>query len=244
MYTNIYKISLFILIMEKLSEKILISITGGREKHWKSKLAEIEKYKIKEIALFLECFNKKQRDKIYSAVLSSKIKKIPLVHIRNDMTKQELTFLSKNFKTKYFTIHESSFRYLKKWNGFYKQLFLEMNTDNFVPKAVKVNKIGGFCIDLSHFKIGEKKSSKELEYILKRKNIRRYFVCNHLNGYSYKRNKDLHTVKSLKDFSYLKKLPKFLFGKFIALEVNNSITEQMKFKRHVIKLLSKNEMIN
>lgn len=223
--------------MKNLKKRVLVSVTGNKEKDWKSKLDEIEKYRIRKIALFLECFTKKQRQKIYKALLASRIKKIPLVHIRNDMSKQELELLLKNFKVKCFTIHESSFRYLKKWNSFYKKLFLELNTDNLVPKNVNVSKIGGFCIDLSHFKVTEKKLTKDFKYIIKRKKIARYFTCNHLNGYSYKKNKDLHTVKSLKDFSYLKTLPKFLFGKHIALEVDNSISEQLKFKKHVMKLL-------
>jgi hypothetical protein len=224
--------------MKKDLKKILVGLTGNKEQHWRSKLDEIKKYKITKIALFLECFKKSQREKIYKALLASNIEEIPLVHIRHDMTKQEIQFLEKNFKVKCFTIHEFNFNHLKKWNGFYKKLFLEMNTDNIVPKNVDINKIGGFCIDLSHFKVTEKKKTKDFEYIMKRKNIARYFKCNHLNGYSYKKNTDLHTVKSLKEFSYLKTLPKFLFGELIALETNNPISQQLKFKNHVIKLLS------
>jgi hypothetical protein len=39
------------------------------------------------------------------------------------------------------------------------KLYLELNYDGFLSKSVKVNKIGGFCIDLSHFKTTEKKLS-------------------------------------------------------------------------------------
>jgi len=219
--------------MIKDFKKILVGLTGNKETHWRSKLNEIKKYKITKIALFLECFEKAQRKKIYPALLASNIKEIPLVHIRDDMTKQELKFLEKKFNVKYFTIHEFHFNHLKKWNGFYKKLFLEMNTDNIVPKNVDITKIGGFCIDLSHFKVTEKKKTKDFEYIMKRKNTTRYFKCNHLNGYSYKKNTDLHTVKSLKEFSYLKTLPKFLFGKIIALETNNPISQQLKFKKYL-----------
>lgn len=53
-------------------------------------------------------------------------------------------------------------------------LFLEMNTDNFVSQAVKVKKIGGFCVDVSHFKVEEEKWSAEFEYILRRRYNRRF----------------------------------------------------------------------
>lgn len=223
---------------KNFSNRILVGITGFLDIHWKRKLDEIERFKISKVSLFLERFNQKQRKAIYSALLTSKIKEIPLVHIRNDMDKEELTFLAKNFGSIYFTIHEDSFKRLKKWKGFYKYLFLEMNTDNFISQSVKINKIGGFCVDLSHFKVEARKWSKEFEYIFERRNTSHYFTCNHLNGYSLKRNTDLHTIKSLKDFNYLTTLPRFLIGNIIGLETDNTISEQLKFKQYLSKILN------
>ncbi|MBU2634102.1 MAG: hypothetical protein KJ674_02555 [Nanoarchaeota archaeon] len=220
------------------SDRLLVSITGWKDIHWENKLKEIDKFKLKKVALFLEIFKEKeQRKEIYEALLNSKIKEIPLVHIRNDMEKSELDFLYKNFKSRYFTIHESSFNILKKWRGYYKNLYLEMNYDNFVSDKLDVSKIDGFCVDLSHFKCAEEKFSKEFEYIVKRSKIHRYFKCNHINGYSYKLNVDVHTIRNLKEFDYLKTLPKFLFGDYIGIEVFNSIKEQLKFKKYLVKML-------
>jgi hypothetical protein len=220
------------------SKRILVGITGKKKIHWKNKLNEVKKYKISEVALFLECFDKLEREKIYEALLNSNIKKIPLVHISNDTSKEEIKFLVKNFNSRYFTIHEDSFNVLERWKGFFKKLFLEMNIDNFVSRIVNINKIGGFCVDLSHFKVEEQKWSKEFEYIIKRENNANLFACNHLNGYSYEDNIDLHTIKTLKNFDYLNTLPKFLFGKTIALETENSISEQLKFKSYLTKILN------
>jgi hypothetical protein len=222
---------------KKNKRKILISITGDQEKHWKSKLEDIERYKIKEIGLFLERFTKSQRDKIYKALSESKIESIPLVHIRNDMKKEELLFLFDNFGSKYFTIHEDSFKYLEKWKGYYKYLFLEMNIDNFVSQSVRVNKIGGFCVDLAHFKIEITKWSREFEYIFERRKTDRYFKCNHLNGYSSGKNRDMHTVERLQDFEYLKTLPKFVFGDIISLETENRIKDQLEYKKYLTKMI-------
>lgn len=222
-----------------LSARILVSITGNKEINWQSKLEEIKKYKITKVALFLECFTKAQRKKIYSALLNSKIKQIPLVHIRHDMAKDELKFLADNFGSKYFTIHEEGFNHLEWWKGYYKQLYLEMNVDNFVSKRVKVEKIGGFCIDLSHFKVEEAKKSKEFNYVVKRMKNKALFACNHLNGYSYQKNTDVHTIKNLNEFDYLSALPSFLFGKVIGIETYNPISEQLRFKKHVVKMLGK-----
>lgn len=225
---------------KNISTMILVGITGNKNICWQAKLKEIEKYKISNAALFLENFTETQRKRIYKALLNSDIKKVPLVHIRNDMDKEELKFLVKNFGSKYFTIHEDSFDVLEKWRGYYKKLFLEMDTDNFISKRVKVEKIGGFCIDLSHFKVGKEKGSKEFDYIVQRRKKTNLFACNHLNGYSYEKNIDIHKIKDLKDFNYLKTLPRFLFGEVIALECENTISKQMRFKKHIAQMLKRN----
>jgi len=222
-------------------KRILISITGKNRKDWKSKLEEIEALKIKEVCLFLEFYDKEKREEIYRALLNSKIKSIPLVHIRHDMIKEELKFLKHQYKTKYFTIHEINFEQddLLKWKGFYKNLCLEMNFDNYVSSKVKVEKIDGFCVDLAHFKVAKEMQNKDFEYVFNKRKFKKYFDCNHLNGWDKKTNCDMHTINSLKDFDYLKTLPNFLFGKVIALEVFNSIKEQLEFKKYLIEVLNK-----
>jgi len=224
------------------SKKLLVSITGREEKDWKEKLEEINMLEIKEVALFLELYTKKQRQKIYKALLDSKIESIPLVHIRHDMTKDELGFLKNIYKTKYFTIHEINFQQndILKWNGFYKNLCLEMNFDNFVSKKIKVEKIDGFCIDLAHFKVGMEMLNKDFEYVFEKSKIKKYFDCNHLNGWCSKTNLDMHKIYNLTDFDYLETLPKFIFGKIVALEVFNSVKEQLEFRKYLINLLNKN----
>lgn len=216
---------------------ILVSITGKTDAEWKSKLKEIEKYKLRTIALFLEYFNKYQRSRIYRALLKTNIEQIPLVHAKNDMAREEFLFLQKNFNSKYFTIHKNSFLHLKKWAGLHKNLYLELDFADFVPKYVDVSKIGGFCVDLSHFMASRDKATKEFYYIQKRKHIKKYFACNHLNGYSYNRKIDIHTIRKLSDFDYLKEVPDYLFGSVIAIETYNSIAEQLKFLKYVRKIL-------
>jgi hypothetical protein len=218
-------------------KRIFLGVTGEKE-DWKSKLNDINQLGITEAALFLERFDQAQRKKIYRSLLDSSLKNIPLCHIRNDMEIEELVFMETKFKTKYFTVHENSFSFLNKWPGFEKKIYLEMNYDDSVSDKVSVGRIGGFCVDLSHFKAAQTKWSKEFKYTYFKKG-KANFYCNHLNGYSKKENKDIHTVKSLKEFEYLRTLPEFIFGKVIGLEVENSIPEQIKFKSYLTELLSR-----
>ena len=218
-----------------------MGITGKTNKDWQEKISDLKKYKISEAALFLERFDWQERKRIYRALVKSGIKRISLVHAKNEMELDEFVFLWWKFKTEYFTIHESSFGFLDKWQGFQKKLYLEMNTDNYVSPKVVVEKIGGFCVDLAHFKVAQTRWIKDFDYVYFRK-FKPYFYCNHLNGYSPQKNTDLHTIKSVEDFNYLKTLPKFIFGKVIGLEMENSIHEQMRYKKYLVNLL--NETFN
>lgn len=224
--------------MEKLEQKILLSITGEEEDHYKGKIEEIKSRNISRVALFLERFLPKQREDIYNELERSTIKEIPLAHIRSDMHKEELELLYKKYNTRYFTIHEDHFDILEKWKGFERNLFLEMNTDNVVSENVKVNEIGGFCIDLAHFQKAKDKGVIDYDYVCQKRGNKELFKCNHLGGYSFEKIQDLHYVTEKDDFLYLKKLPKFIFGEIIAIEINNTIEEQIHFREHIIKMLS------
>jgi len=222
---------------DTLANRILLGIAGER-KDWEEKLNDINRLGINQAALFLERFDQIQRKRIYVALLGSSLKSIPLCHIRNDMEVEDLVFMESKFKTKYFTIHENSFSFLQKWPGFQKKLYLEMDYNDSVPQKVAVEKIGGFCVDFSHFFAAAKDKTKDFEYIYYKKG-KANFACNHINGYDKTNNSDMHTVKSVKNFDYLKQIPEFLFGKIMALEVENSIPEQIEFKKYLIKELSR-----
>lgn len=212
-------------------------MTGNKEKQWRDKLEEIRQMKINIFGLFLERFEREQRNNIYQALEKLEIKEIPLVHIRDDMDKEELDLLFNKYKTRYFTIHEEHFNIIDKWQDFEKYLFLEMNTDNFIADNVRVEKIGGFCVDLAHYQKQKDRQTIDYNYIFERRHKQNLFKCNHLSGYSFKDMEDLHYANSKKDFDYLKNLPDFVFGEVMAIEIDNSIKEQLKLGEYIVRLL-------
>ena len=216
---------------------IYLGITGQKNIDWQSKLEEINRFGIKEAAVFFERFKKQQRHNLYKALLKSSLARVPLVHLRNDAGKNEIEFFINNFQTDYFNIHEENFNRLNQWKGYWDKLYLEMNYDSKIAKDVKVRKIGGFCVDLAHFKSAIARGSEEAYYIFLRKNKIK-FCCNHLGGYSPEKKSDLHIITGLKDFDYLADLPKWVFGKIIALEIDNSIKEQLQFREYLIKIIN------
>jgi hypothetical protein len=220
------------------SKRIFPSLTGFVNFDWQKQLEEINALELTEVAVFLSAFNKKERNHLYKFLLKSSIKKVPLVHLRDDSDSTDIEFFVKNFQTECFNIHERFFEILDQWKGYWDKIYLEMNYDNVIMKDVDVKKIAGFCVDFSHLKTAIVRGSKEANYILSRKgqiNI----ACSHLNGFDPIKNNDKHTITGLEDFDYLTTLPKYVFGNIIVLEVYNSIKEQLEFKEYLIKLLNK-----
>jgi hypothetical protein len=220
-----------------LKDNLYLGITGHDPDDLISKIEDLDRLEIDTAGLFLELLTKTQREEVYEAISKSSLNEFPLVHIRNDMNKDEVKMLVENYNATYLTIHEEGFKYLDKWHGFYKKLFLEMNYDNSIITKVDVDRIGGFCVDLSHFKAAEEDWTKEFNYILEKRNKKRLFKCNHLSGFSFEKNTDLHDPISLKAFDYVATLPDFVFGDVIAIEIMNSIPEQIGIIEYVKELL-------
>jgi hypothetical protein len=225
------------MLNKSFSEKILLSITGEENIDWQNKLEEINELKIEEVAVFLTRFDKKERDNFYRFLLKSSIKSIPFVHIRNDNNKEDLKFFIDNYKTRYFNIHEDGFEYLDQWQGYWDKIYLEPNYNDEMAKDVKVKKIGGFCIDLAHLKSAIARGTKEASYVFSNKD-KISFPCNHLGGYSEEAKQDLHSATHFKQFDYLATLPKFVFGDTIAIELDNTIKEQIMYKDYIVELLN------
>ncbi len=223
--------------MKESKRKILLSVGGDNVKDCEKKIEEVKQRKIGEISLFLHHFPLNERKEIYKNIKETSVEKIPLVHIGESFSKNELKFLFEKYKTRYFTIHEEDFNFLYKWEEFRNHLFLEMGTDNVVADNVKVEKIGGFCVDLAHYQKQKDRKTVDFEYVYARRDNKKLFKCNHLSGYCPREMDDLHYVKSEKDFEYIKILPDFIFSNVIALEISNSIKEQIDFRGYIEKLL-------
>jgi hypothetical protein len=213
------------------TKAILLSITGKTSGDWGAKLKEINELGITEVAVFLSSFDKKERDNFYRLLLKSTVKKIPFVHLRDDVTAEEIKFFIEKFGTEYFNIHEHDFKTLDNWKDYKQKLYLEMDFNDKIEKDVIVKKIGGFCVDLSHYKASVARGTEEASYVYAKKNDI-IIACNHLNGYSEERTEDIHAITNLKEFDYLTSLPKYIFGEVIALEVYNSIKEQINFREY------------
>ena len=166
-----------------------------------------------------------------------------MVHIRGqDFTKKELDFFIENYNTKLFNCHETNLDEVYKRFPTYRKMFvLELNFDDAIRNHIEPNKLGGFCIDLSHFYSSKLRGTLEYKYVISRIHNTK-FLANHLNGFSHVHKKDLHLLNNKHELDFILDVPKIIFGKYIALELENTIEKQLEFKDYVIKLLKKKNL--
>jgi len=229
--------------MKSLENKIFFGITATdvmrRRDHWKRQIEEVKKLKIKSVAIFPTSLDLSGRQEMYQMLEWAGILSIPLVHVREeDFSLQELDYLKKRFNVKWFNGHEyGSKNFFQQFPRYRSQFLIELNYDNDIQIDIPIDKIGGFCIDLSHLKSAIARGAIEHKYVLQ-KIGRNLIKANHLNGYSVKLKRDMHFINKLSELDYLQDLPTGVFSNVIGLEMENTILEQIKFKKYIIKLLN------
>jgi hypothetical protein len=218
--------------------KFIPSITTTNGSNWREKFREIEEFKIEEIALFPNCLTKEYRQTLYDMIKRSCIKKIPFVHLRDDMDVEELDFLAKEYDTQIFNTHsEREFPIDREWLVKYRELICIENTLKSPLDAEEIKKYGGICLDFSHLEnlrlLASDKYKQEVEVLSKFP-----IKCNHVSvikkEFSFVDSKtrklryDSHLLEDLSELDYLKNYPVNYFSDFCAMELENKISEQLE----------------
>lgn len=224
--------------------KILPTIVTTDKKHF-LKLKEVEKLGLEEVCFFPTNLKKEERKKFYLKLEKSSLRKIPFVHLRSDMELWELEYFIDTFGTEIFNTHSGfDFPISKEWLKYNEIIYIE-NTISFWDKE-ELKNFGGICIDFSHLE-----DARLIRKDIYNKNIKiiEEFPCScaHISAIKKKAKYSPefkinyyndHYFNQLSEFDYLKNYPKKYFSKIIALELENSIEEQLKAKQYIEKLLN------
>lgn len=227
-----------------MSMRILPAITSTSP-DWRKKIEEVRQLGLREIALFPTCLNLKQRAELYSLLKETKVEKIPFVHLRSDMAKKELDYLAKNYGTAVFNVHsKKEHLYPDGYKKYRDIIYLESAYWPFDEKEIK--ELAGICLDLAHLE--NARIFKKEMYRDNIKMIEKYGCgCSHISpakNFPVLRREEKpdkkhpHLMKALSELNYLKRYPISYFGNFSALEMENSIEEQLKAKDYIVKLLA------
>lgn len=224
-------------------KKLLPTITTTSGSDWRVKIKEIQELGIKEIALFFTCLNKNERKELFQLLKKTSVESIPLVHIRNDMTLQELDFLVKNYDTQVFNTHSQfEFPIIYNYLKYKKNIFIENVYHPLDEKEIK--NFGGICLDFSHLENDRILNKKKFEHDLKI--IEKFPIgANHISvmkkfthiDEADEVRYDDHYLEDYSELDYLKKYPAKYFSPFIAIELRDSIKEQLLAKDYIINLL-------
>ncbi|MFA6428048.1 MAG: hypothetical protein WCW02_00690 [Candidatus Buchananbacteria bacterium] len=222
--------------------KILPAITTTGQTDWREKIVELNKLDLTEVCFFPTGLASTERQEAYKLLKKSKIKSIPFVHLRSDMSPDEIEFLIANFKTNIFNIHAMS-----EWplqydlSKYLSQMYLE-NSAYPMPEA-EVKQLAGVCLDYAHLE------SRRLEgsplYSAQYQLFKKYPIgCAHISAlsqqayYNPERKEiqhDLHRYANLNQFDYLESYKNFL-APLVAMELTNSISEQLVAIEYIKKI--------
>jgi hypothetical protein len=205
-----------------------------------TQIEEAEKLGIKEICLFLTCLNLSKRQEFYPLLKKCSFKRFPLIHLRHDLKPWELDFLVNKLPTDVFNIHPlTEYPFPKYFQKFKDKIYIENaygNPKNVLRTKDFVGNYAGVCIDFTHLednRLNVKEAyQKNLQDIDNSK-----IGCAHVGPInkkpSYNATYDVweqesHKFSDLSEFDYLKNYPKKYFPEIMALEVENSLEEQLK----------------
>lgn len=232
------------------AKNILLGLTTTEKSNWRDKIKEISGFNIKEIALLPTMLDVNQRKELYRLLEASPIQSIPYVHLRDDMKQTELDYLVAKFKTKIFSIHanESGYQTLNTLPKYASMIYVENSPSDklnkfFTKTKFEEHKVAGVCLDLSHLE--NVRQNNKQQYKKNQALLNHYpIICNHVSAIStniflklFHKQVDSHELKNLTELDYLRKFPENYFGKYIIIELENSLQEQLEIQKHLNNML-------
>jgi len=209
---------------------------------WRDKVKEVKRLKLKEVALFPTCLEQDERKELYQLLKETNVTSIPFVHLRNDMTIQELDYLATNYQTKIFNTHtQREFPFLFDYAKYKDIIYIENTYEPFNEEEIK--EFAGVCLDISHLETDRILNPKQYEHNIKI--IGKYSCgCGHISAFKKEPFRDIenvlrydsHYLENLSELDYLKRYPLNYLIPLIAVELENPIEEQLKVIKYLLTL--------
>ncbi len=226
-----------------MKTKFYPTITAVSNGHFK-KLEEAKKLGLKKLCVFFSPLDQEKRKVFYKALEKSVVKEIPFAHIRGDFLREEINYLKKKFNTKYFNFHsDNQHKILYDYGDLKKEIYIENTMTRF--KENETREYAGICLDVSHLE--NDRLAKNGRYIYFKNLLKKMKCsCGHASAikkkidYCYvaeEKRYDNHFFENISDFDYLSRYKKFL-PQIVALEVENSLTDQLKAIKYINKKLN------
>jgi len=224
---------------------IYVSLTTVKD--WRPKISEIDDLGLTELALFPTAIELPERQELYSAIEKTGLKKIPCVHLRDDMERWEIDWLIEKYGAEKFNLHPSKeARAFLATNSDLKHLTYIENLDWLSSVFFElVEEAAGVCLDVSHYEdFGVMQNSQGYEGFAEY--LRNHTIgWNHVSAINDELAKNisavnqgeiveynLHTIQRLSQMDYLRGHLEVM-SDTVAIELNNSLAEQLKVKKYL-----------
>lgn len=230
----------------------LPGLTTTSKSDWREKIGEIEKFNIKEIALFPTFLEIEDRKELYALLEKTGIKNIPHVHLREDMEDWELDFFCEKYGAQVFNVHpvDNIIDFLNRSK--YKNIIFIENTGRTLSKNLEkyFNLSAGMCLDVSHWEdevaIQKSENWENLDRLSKKYKI----GCCHVSAINKNVQLDKncitgkeeklfskHWVDNLSEVDYFKKYVVYL-PKYVSIELENSFKDQLEVIKYLEKIIN------
>lgn len=209
---------------------------------WRERIAEIKTLGLKEIGFFPTCLDKAKRQEAYALLEQAGVAKMPFVHLRTDMTADEVDYLLTHFKTQAFNIHTVNVHRMDYDLSAFKNLIYIENQMHYFATD-ELDKWAGLCLDFSHLENARLNQLPIYDYFYDL--ATRYpSGCAHVNAIKSQsqmedgiKGYDYHDYDNLNQFDYLLKY-KALMPPIVALELENSLADQLVACSYIERLLA------
>lgn len=235
--------------------RILPSITtrGGMPSSWHSKISEIAELRLSAVALFVTGLDGAQRQLCYAEL--EKLKRthpftIPFVHAVSTMPEEEYRYLIERFGTEAFNLHSEDEYPLEHElsSAVRSKIFIENTRIGLALSARELEGFGGICFDLSHLEDTRRNSLARYQEMLTLARSKKV-GANHISAVGTElqgkqgncKLSSRHEARSLADFDYLNELDPLAFAQLCAIELENSLKQQIVFLARIRQGLERGE---
>ena len=223
---------------------ILPGLTSTQKDRIPAFLSDLRAADVRQIALFPTVLTQAERQELYRELADIPRLWIPHVHLRTDCDEAEMRFLERQFGTELFNIHPRksihAFGPLPESRA--ERIFVENTQD--APEDSELALCGGVCIDYSHLESARRLGWSDYVTTVEGQ-LRRFPIgCCHIAAIregepnSWNGGPDHHKFRQLSDFDYLSKYSWALPARWLSLELENTLPEQLEAADYARRLLS------
>ncbi|MFW5688896.1 MAG: hypothetical protein ACOC1U_04915 [Spirochaetota bacterium] len=208
-------------------------------------VSDLRSSTVRAIALFPTVLTRDERYHLYGELSRIDGLQIPHVHLRTDFDDDEIRYVIEQFNTELFNIHPdaSTHPFGPVPAAVASRVFVE-NVD-VAATDEEIGRLGGICPDYSHLE--NARLQDRTDYVSTTESqLRRYPIgCCHVSAIRpgdrnpYNGGFDHHNFRALSDLDYMERYAWALPGRWVSLELENRLAEQLEAAAYLIELLGR-----